>query len=169
MVLLNNDSEVIYCTLLSKNLNENAFVVARANRVESAEKIYRAGADYVASVPTVASHLLAKIIEHEKEELGLLYEDLELKVITVAKNSRLAERSLDEIDFPARFGCGVVAIQRGGEAIDKVKQDTVILEGDLLVLIGSEAGIESFGREFGDRSLLSQLHKIRDRISRLYN
>lgn len=72
MVLLNNDSEVIYCTLLSKNLNPNAFVVARANRVESVKKIYRAGADYVASVPIVASHMLGKIIEHEKEELGLL-------------------------------------------------------------------------------------------------
>lgn len=169
MVLLNNDSEVIYCTLLSKNLNKNAFVVARANRVESAEKIYRAGADYVASVPTVASHLLAKIIEHEKEELGLLYEDLELKVFTVAKSSRIAGRSLGEIDLPTRFGCGVVAIERGGEAIGAVKQDTVIVEGDLLVLIGSEVGIESFGCEFGDRLALSKILKIRDWISRLSN
>lgn len=169
MVLLNNDSEVIYCTLLSKNLNENAFVVARANRVESAEKIYRAGADYVASVPTVASHLLAKIIEHEKEELGLLYEDLELKVITVVKGSPLVGRSLGEIDLPARFGCGVVAIERRGEAIGTIKPNTVIKEGDLLALIGSEAGIESVGHEFEDRSVLSQLHKMRNRISRLSN
>ena len=112
---------------------------------------------------------MAKIIEHEKEELGLLYEDLELKVFTVAKSSRLAGRSLGEIDLPTRFGCGVVAIERSGEPIVVVKQDTVIAEGDLLVLIGSEAGIESFDREFRDRLALGKFLKKLDWISRLSN
>jgi voltage-gated potassium channel len=51
MILLNNDPDVIYCTLLVKNLNPNAFVIARANRIRARETIYKAGADYVASVP----------------------------------------------------------------------------------------------------------------------
>lgn len=164
MVLLNNDSEVIYCTLLSKNLNPDAFVIARANRIESAEKIYRAGADYVACVPTVASHLLAKIIEHEKEELGLLYEDLELKVIPVGNESRLAGRSLEDIDLPERFGCGMVAIERGGRALGSIDEGTVIEGGDLMAVIGSEDGMESFSREFRDRSTWGRLPEVWSRI-----
>ncbi len=87
---------------LAKNLNADAFVVARANRVKSVEKIYRAGADYVASVPIVASHMLAKIIQKEEEELGLLYEDLEIKLFAVDKRSRLVGRTLEEIDLPGK-------------------------------------------------------------------
>jgi Trk K+ transport system NAD-binding subunit len=164
MVLLNNDSEVIYCTLLSKNLNPNAFVVARANRVESVKKIYRAGADYVASVPIVASHMLAKIIEHEKEELGLLYENIDLEIIAVGRRSGLVGRSLGEIDLPGSFGLGVVAIERAGQILAAVDQNTVIEEGDVLAMIGSEASMRSFSLEFGRRSGLDQLLGLRDKI-----
>jgi Trk K+ transport system NAD-binding subunit len=160
MVLLNNDSEVIYCTLLSKNLNPDAFVVARANRVESVKKIYRAGADYVASVPIVASHMLAKIIEHEKEELGLLYENIDLEIIAVDRRSGFAGRSLGEIDLPGRFGLGVVGIEREGQVLAAVDQNTVIEAGDVLAMIGSEAGMRSFGLEFGRRSGLDRLLRI---------
>ena len=66
LIMLNQDSDAIYATLLAKNLNPDAFVVVRANRLKSAEKIYRAGADYVASVPIVASHMLAKIIQGKR-------------------------------------------------------------------------------------------------------
>jgi Trk K+ transport system NAD-binding subunit len=166
-VLLNNDSEVIYCTLLSKNLNANAFVIARANRVESAEKIYRAGADYVASLPTVASHMLAKIVEHETEELGLLYEDLELKTIIADERSHLAGRSLGEMNLPERFGCGAVAIKRDGRALGDIDQSTLIEGGDLMAIIGSIAGIESFSHEYQRKSVLHQLIEIKNKIARL--
>ena len=117
LIMLNQDSDAIYATLLAKNLNPNAFVVVRANRLKSAEKIYRAGADYVASVPIVASHMLAKIIQGEEEELDLLYEDLELKIFHVGKRSGLAGKTLEELDLPHHFGCRVVALERMGQAI----------------------------------------------------
>jgi len=163
MVLLNNDSEVIYCTLLSKNLNPNALVVARANRVESVEKIYRAGADYVASVPIVASHMLGKIIEHEKEELGMLYEDLELKIFKVGKRSYLAGKSLGEIDFQKRFNCGVAAFERDGQAVADVDQNVILKEGDLLAVIGTISGIKSFTVEFERKPILDKVLKIWDK------
>lgn len=78
--------------------------------------------------------------------------------------SRLAGRSLGEIDLPNRFGCGVVAIERAGQALGAVDQNTVIEVGDLLALIGSEAGVKSFGLEFHRRSALHQLLNFRDKI-----
>jgi voltage-gated potassium channel len=157
MILLNNDSDVIYCTLLAKNLNPYAFVVARANRVKSVEKIYKAGADYVACVPLVASHMLAKIIQEEEEELTLLYEDLELKLFKVGKKTSLNGKSLKDIDLPGRFGCSVAAMEKKGQAIAAIDQGIIVEEGDILALIGSQESIKTFSVEFDRRSIFARL------------
>ena len=151
LIMLNLDSDAIYATLLAKNLNPNAFVVVRANHLRSAENIYRAGADYVASVPIVASHMLARIIQGEEEKLDLLYEDLELKIFHVSKRSRLAGRTLVELDLPEKFGCRAVALERMGQAIAVPDTKTVVEGGDILALMGSPKGIEAFSRKY-DRS-----------------
>ncbi len=161
LILLNRDSDAIYATLLAKNLNPNAFVVVRANRVKSVEKIYRAGADYVASVPIVASHMLAKIVQDEEEELDLLYEDLELKHVKVVKRSSLAGRSLGQMDLPGRFGVRVVSIERAGQATAALDHETTIEEGDDLALIGSPEGIEAFNLAYDRRHALKRMLRIR--------
>ncbi len=148
LILLNQDSDAVYATLLAKNLNPNAFVVVRANRVKSAEKIYLAGADYVASVPIVASHMLAKIIQDKEEELELLYEDLEITIFNVRDRSRLAGKTLGELDLPGRFGCRVVALERMAETVAVPDQNMQIKGNDILALIGSPKGIEAFGKEY---------------------
>jgi len=148
LIMLNLDSDAIYATLLAKNLNPHAFVVVRANHLKSAEKIYRAGADYVASVPIVASHMLARIIQGEEEKLDLLYEDLELKIFHVSKKSRLAGRTLAELDLPQRFGCRAVALERMGQAMAVPDTKTAVEGGDILALMGSPKGIEAFSRKY---------------------
>jgi len=160
LIMLNQDSDAIYATLLAKNLNPYAFVVVRANRLKSAEKIYRAGADYVASVPIVASHMLAKIIQGEEEELDLLYEDLELKIYHVGKRSGVIGWTLEELDLPHHFGCRVVALERGGQAIAVPEQKTVVQEGDILALIGSPKGTEAFSMRYEKRKSLKWTLKI---------
>lgn len=144
LVMLNSDADVIYATLMSRNLNPEAFIIARANHVRSAEKIYRAGADYVASVPIIASHMLARIIKSEEEDLALLYEDVDLIKFTVTEKSILAGKSLDKINLPARFGCTVVAVDRDGKAIAGPGPELVLEEGDVLAIIGESEEIDSF-------------------------
>jgi len=150
-IMLNLDSDAIYATLLAKNLNPKAFVVVRANHLRSAENIYRAGADYVASVPIVASHMLARIIQGEEGKLDLLYEDLELKIYHVSKRSRLAGKTLEELNLPQRFGCQAVALERMGQAMAVPDTKMVVKGGDVLALMGSPKGIEAFSRKY-DRS-----------------
>jgi Trk K+ transport system NAD-binding subunit len=152
LIMLNQDSDAIYATLLAKNLNPQAFVVVRANNLRSAENIYRAGADYVASLPIVASHMLARIIQGEEEKLDLLYEDLELKIFHIKKRSGLAGRTLEELDLPQRFGCRVVALERMGQAMAVPDKKTAVEGGDILALMGSPKGIEAFSRKYDRRN-----------------
>ena len=168
MILINNDSDVIYSTLLVKSLNPGAFVVARANRVKSAEKIYRAGADYVASVPIVASHMLAKIIQNEEEKLILLYEDLELKQFDIGPRSRLIGKSLKEIDLAGKFRCSIVAMKKGDRDIVAVDQEIVVEAGDTLALIGSPENIKAFGLEFDGNSVLTRLMRMRNEAAKIF-
>jgi voltage-gated potassium channel len=163
MILLNEDSDAIYSSLLAKDLNPRAFVVARANQARSVEKIYRAGADYVASMPIVASHMLAKIIEGEQEELALLYENLELKFTTVNKRSGLSGKTLSEIDLPGRFGCRAAAINKAGQVIACPDENTPIESGDTIAMIGSPKGVEAFSCAHDHGSALQRLLGMRCR------
>ena len=146
LVMLDKDPDVIYSTLLIRNLNPSTFIVARANHIKSSEKIYRAGADYVASVPIIASHMLAKIAQGEEEELDLLYEDLVVKIFKVHKGSGLLRRTLGSLDIPGRFGCGIVAIERDGQANPGIDINAVLKQGDSVAIIGRPGGVEAFAR-----------------------
>ena len=151
LIMLNNDTDVVFSTLLARNLNRDAFIVARANHVSSAEKMYRAGADYVASVPILASHMLAKIAQAQEEELTMIYEELELIRFQVGKRSALKNKSLRDLRLPERIECSVVAIKRDGEGISDVGPETVVREDDILAIIGSPECIADFQHAYGGR------------------
>lgn len=146
LIMLNRDQDVIYTTLIARNLNPAAFIVARANHASAVEKIYRAGADYVASVPLVASHMLFKMVRDEGEGLTILFEGLELKRHEVPKRSAIAGRSIREAEIRRRCGCTVVAIERSGVINYKVTPDTLIRTGDVLAVLGSPSEIDLFSR-----------------------
>lgn len=154
LIMINRDADVIYSTLHIRNLNPNTYIVARANHARSAKKIYRAGADYVASVPIIASHMLVKIALGEEEELALLYEDMELKLFEVQRGSRLVGKNIGKIDSQEIFGCGIAAIKRDGREIVNINSDLILQAGDSIAIIGRPAAIESFTRAYDRRKTL---------------
>lgn len=154
LIMLNDDSDVVFSTLLARNLNGDAFIVARANHVSSAEKIYRAGADYVASVPIVASQMLARIAQRQEEEFTMIYEELEMARFRVGWGSRLVGRSLAELNLPEKVGCTVAAMERDGRGLLDIGPETVVERGDHLAVIGSFEGIEKFTRRYRWRNPL---------------
>ena len=147
-VMLNSDSDVIYATLLARNLNPRAFIVARANRARSVDKIYMAGADYVASVSLLTSHILARAAQDDGEELDLLYQDLELEKLEIRGLSKLAGRSLGELRILQRFGCRIAAIDRRGQVILDIDGCTVIARGDVVAALGSPENIAAFNKVY---------------------
>ena len=150
MIMLNNDHDAIYATLVARNLNPDAFIIARANHLLSTEKLYRAGANYVASVPLVASKMLFTMVIPASEDLTILYEGLELRRYEVRRRSAMAHRTLKDLALIERFGCTAVAIDRTGDAILALSGETEILPGDVLALLGPPGSMDRFSRVFGD-------------------
>ena len=59
VVAVNDDGVNIFTTLVARNLSPSAKILARANDPGAVEKLYKAGADYVALLPTIGGQVIA--------------------------------------------------------------------------------------------------------------
>jgi Trk K+ transport system NAD-binding subunit len=62
VVALNDDNVNIFTTLMARNMNCDLTILARANEPASVDKLYRAGADYVALLPAIGGQVIAGLI-----------------------------------------------------------------------------------------------------------
>jgi Trk K+ transport system NAD-binding subunit len=153
-VALNDDTNVIFATLISRSLNPELTIVARANSVKSIDKIYKAGADYVGSLSIVAGQMLAKITANcmgkscRIDEDIMLYEGIEIEKYHVDRDSFLENRSVEELDLEGHIGCTIVGIERGKLVITTIKRQTTIKAGDTIAVVGSSKQISEFKERY---------------------
>lgn len=60
--------------------------------------------------------------------------------------SKMAEKSLKELDIRAKYKVSVIAIVRDGEILISPSPEKIIHRGDLLVIIGSKESLAKFSR-----------------------
>ncbi|AKB55137.1 potassium channel family protein [Methanosarcina barkeri] len=153
-VALNDDTNVIFATLISRNLNPEITIVARANSVKSIEKIYKAGADYVGSLSIVAGQMLAKMTANcmgkscRIDEDIMLYEGIEIEKYRVDRGSPLDNISIEELDLEGQIGCTIIGIERGNLVTTAVKKQTIIRAGDTIAVVGSSKQISEFKEKY---------------------
>ncbi|AKB50878.1 Potassium channel protein [Methanosarcina barkeri str. Wiesmoor] len=153
-VALNDDTNVIFATLISRNLNPEITIVARANSVKSIEKIYKAGADYVGSLSIVAGQMLAKMTANcmgkscRIDEDIMLYEGIEIEKYRVDRGSLLDNVSIEELDLEGRIGCTIIGIERGKLVITAIKRQTIIRADDTIAVVGSSKQISEFKERY---------------------
>jgi trk system potassium uptake protein TrkA len=58
--------------------------------------------------------------------------------------SRMAEKSLRELDIRAKYNVSAIAIVREGDIIISPSPDQIIHKGDLLVMIGNREDLAEF-------------------------
>ncbi|WP_449620412.1 potassium channel family protein [Robertmurraya sp. Marseille-Q9965] len=89
----------------------------------------------------IAHHIASKkIIDHIElsKEFG---------IAEVVASDLIDHKTLSELDIRARFGCNIVAIQRGKEIFVSPSPDMEILRGDVLVVIGRNDDINRFDKK----------------------
>jgi voltage-gated potassium channel len=149
-VALNDDTSVIFATLICRSLNPELTIVARANSVKSIDKIYKAGADYVGSLSIVAGQMLAKMTANcmgkscRIDEDIMLYEGIDIEKHRVDRGSLLDNRSIEELDLEGKIGCTIIGIERGKLVITYIKRQTIIRPGDIIAVVGSSKQISEF-------------------------
>ncbi len=133
---------------------EDAKTLSGVARVASAaDKISDAAGDIAAIVlQDIGVHpIIAKIFEKVEERLAR---------ISVPKNSPIIGKKLDDLDL-ASMGIDVIAIRRGRDWIIDPKDEEIISDEDILIVRGTQTGINEFKEKAGDKSVRTKEMKPR--------
>lgn len=135
----------ILCTLLLKELNVKQVWVKAQNNYHH-KVVEKIGADRIIHPEhdmgiRIAHYLVSeKIIDYI--ELSPDYSIMEL-----IASKKVANKTIAKLDVRAKFGCTILGIKRGEDVIITPFPDQLILEGDILILIGHNNDLKHFEDE----------------------
>ena len=142
IVALNDDNVNIFTTLMARNLNPVIRILARANEPASVEKLYRAGADYVALLPMIGGQTIARIILADTVTILL---ELPNSDLVILKHSRTTYPK------PLRWyirktGVRIIGIEGPGRSVVAPGPEEILTEGDAVIAVGNTKQLKKFIR-----------------------
>ncbi len=150
---LPTEADNVFATLSARVLNPNIFIVARAVEEETESKLIKAGANRVVKPYEIGGNRMAQVllrpglvdfIEIIARDRPL---DLNVEEITVTKNSKLVNTTLAQSPIRKELNIIIIAIfRKNGEVIYNPQSNTIIKEGDRLIVIGEEKNIKELSR-----------------------
>lgn len=139
-----SDPDNVFITLAARGLSSNLFIVARASQESSLQKLHKAGADRVISPYLIAgrrmSSLLLRPLVADYLDIVTHAENLEFKLeeVVINKDSSVNGLSIKDSSLRDKVGVLVLAIKKSdGNIVANPPIDTIILEGDRLVIMGT--------------------------------
>lgn len=144
-----NDAANVFITLSARNLNKNLEIIARGEAPSTKSKLLQAGANAVVEPTHIGAERIAQLILFPRTSsltdgsdrmrtlgIGLRTLGLELEVMAVGADSKLAGATIAAIEEDAANGLFVVAVNRhSGETITRPPPETVIAAGDGVVVV----------------------------------
>ncbi len=143
ILAVDTDSATMFATVIVKDLAPHVPVIARVNRAENVERIYRAGADFALSISQVSGQILARRLLGE-EAVSL---DPQLKVLKVGAGG-LAGRHPSQLGIREKTGCSVVAVERGEDLMMEFGPDFRFESEDAIFVCGSSEATRIFLKMF---------------------
>ena len=142
IVALNDDDVNIFTTLMARNLNPVIRILARANEPASVEKLYRAGADYVALLPMIGGQTIARIILADTVTILL---ELPNSDLVILKHSRtIYPKPLRW--FIRKTGVRIIGIEGPGRSVVAPGPEEILTEGDAVIAVGNTEQLKKFIR-----------------------
>jgi voltage-gated potassium channel len=144
-----SDSGNTYITLTAKSINPSCFVVARVARPHNEEKLRLAGADRVLSLYSLGGRrmVLSALQPLAADFMDTLATgrsgDLLLAEFEASGANGLAGKTVAELIAGARNATLLGVRQAGGDLHVGPREDTVLGEGDIIIILADEADIAS--------------------------
>ncbi|MFS0674008.1 potassium channel family protein [Ornithinibacillus sp. 179-J 7C1 HS] len=132
----------ILCTLILKDIGvKNVWV--KAQNVQHKKVLEKVGADRIINPEEEMGIRIANQLDSDKiiDYIGLSkdYSILELKA-----TSKISNKSLIQLDIRAKYGCTILALKRGEDVNVSPLPDDLILEGDVMVVMGDNKSLKRF-------------------------
>ncbi len=149
--VLDSDAQNIYVVLSARGLNEDLFIVARANEAGADYKLARAGADKVVSPYHIGglriAHTILKPTVVDFLELTAKTGNMEIQIeeVVVEEKSSLAGKTIKEADVRAKNWVIIVALKKErGKILFNPCSDIRIEVGDKVAVIGEPEHFKQF-------------------------
>ena len=147
---LESDAGNLFVTVSARALRSDLFIVARARVEATEEKLRRAGADRVVNPQSIGGARIAAFLlqPHVTEFLDVVMHDRDLEFrleeVLVPDGAPIAGRSIRDAHLRDRTGALVLAVrERDGSFTTNPSPDTVIREGQILIVIGTSSQLEA--------------------------
>lgn len=134
-----DDDTAILSVLVARELADDVEIIARVNSSDDENKIRRAGADYVLSLPDISGRMLADAVLHE----NVASFGRQLRVVGV-DGGRYAGQSCDDLSAEVD-GCVVVAVERGDDVMTDVPEGLELQDGDVVYVAGDDDVLDDVG------------------------
>ena len=132
VVAVNDDAVNIFTTLMARNLNPDLKIVARANHAGAVDRLYRAGADFVALQPTIGGQVVAGVVLADRVRI----------LLDLPNGQRVVQRRWMR-GYPRTVGwlekltgVVVIGIEGSGGVVVRPESTYTFREGDRVMLIG---------------------------------
>jgi trk system potassium uptake protein TrkA len=133
----------ILTTLLLKEMGVK-YIVAKAANDLHAKVLYRVGADRVVFPEREMGHRIASNLV-STNILDYIELSPEVSLMEITARGHLASKKLRQLDLRNRFGINVLALKQGQEVNVSPKADDYVNEGDVLVVVGPNNGLQKVG------------------------
>jgi len=155
IAVVSTDADNLFITLTARGLNPSLFILARSSGSKGTRtKLLRAGASKVISPYYIGARRMAQLLLRPTVtdfiDLAMYAGELGLKLeeILVSETARFANKNLMDSGIRKRHDVIVVAIKRAEDGmVFNPKPDTMILPGDIMIVLGEADHIVALQEE----------------------
>jgi Trk K+ transport system NAD-binding subunit len=144
IVALNDDDVNIFTTLMARNLSPDIRILARANEPASVEKLYRAGADYVALLPRIGGQTVGRIVLADTVTVLIDLPDGEMVVLKQIRHP--TDQTVGSV--MGKSGVRFLGIEAPDRVMVSPPGTEILHEGDSVIVAGGTEHLKKFIRLF---------------------
>lgn len=155
---LPKDKDNVFVVLSARNMNPGLRIVARAETEESGPKLKRAGADavvfptFIGGLRMASEMLRPQVVEFL--DVMMRGKDMTLRIeeVEIHPGSRLAGKTLGEIEIPQKTGLIVVAIKESESGTYRYNPHASfkLKELDILIVLGEISHVKTLRKMIGE-------------------
>ncbi len=135
----------ILCTLLLKELKVKQVWVKAQNQYHH-KVVEKIGADRIIHPEHDMGVRIAHYLASEKI-IDYIELSPEFSIMELMATHKVSYQTIAELDIRAKYGCTVLGLKRGEEVIISPTPTQLILEKDILILIGSNKDLQRYQEE----------------------
>jgi voltage-gated potassium channel len=151
-----SDADNLFITMSARLLNEQLFIVARAEQEGAEPKLLRAGANRVVAPYAIGGAKVAQavlrpaVVDFIELALGSEHLDLQIEETRIEPASPLAGQTLHDSRLRQELGVIVAAIKnKHGHLVANPTGETVMEAGDILIALGNRQSLDQLEERAG--------------------